>query len=81
MDAQILDTLNLPMRKRRGFQTPDHSWSRGPFRPRAGSRIAPTPGARVQHLSTDTTSRKPRLIRMVLVLTEKSTCPVTTVLP
>jgi hypothetical protein len=44
--------LNLPMRKRRGFRTPDHSGSRGPFRPRAGSGIAPTPEAPVQHLPT-----------------------------
>lgn len=48
------ESLNLPMAKARGFRTPDHSGSRGPFRPRAGSRIAPTPGARVQHLSADT---------------------------
>jgi hypothetical protein len=46
--------LNLPTPKGGGFQTPDRSGSRGPFRPRAGSRIASTPEARVQHLSADT---------------------------
>ncbi len=44
--------LNLPMRKRRGFQTVRHRTSRGSFRPRVGTGIATTPVAPDQHLPT-----------------------------
>jgi hypothetical protein len=48
--------LNLPTNKFGGFQTLRRRRSRGPFQARAGSGIAPTLGAPVQHLP----SRFPR---------------------
>lgn len=63
--------LNLPMAKARGFRTPDHSGSRGPFRPRGAACIAPTLGAPEHHLSADAQSPPPKRTRWTLVLTPR----------
>ncbi len=75
-------SLNLPRPKGRGFQTPSRKGSRGPFRPRYSTGIAPTPGAPDRILPTRFPRQCPKAHAVQFgVLTEMIACMSTAELP